>query len=224
MTMYRFGRFLLRCLFEVYGGVERVHEERLPRTGPVIVAPNHVSFADPPLVGCGTARPLFFMAKRELFVPVFGPILHSVNTFPVDRGTVDLGAIRHALGLLSEGKALLVFPEGTRGDGRTLGLPNQGVAMLAKRSGAQVVPVGVVGSGKFLGRGSKLMHRSHMIVIWGEPFTYAEVCGDLPEKAARERFARELMGRIRALVAERGPAPALPWDAAEATASENAKR
>jgi 1-acyl-sn-glycerol-3-phosphate acyltransferase len=210
LAAYKFGRSTFRGICALYGGLEWVHEERVPKTGPLIVAPNHVSFADPHAVGSATTRVLRFMAKKELFAPVLRNILLAWGAFPVDRGGTDLSAIRLTLDLLGQGEAVLVFPEGTRGDGKTLQMPNQGVAMLAKRSGAPVIPVGVVGTAKFLPRGAKMLHRSKMSIIWGEPFTYAEVAGGLTDKEARDRFACELMTRIRDLIGERGPAPAMP--------------
>lgn len=212
--LYKFGRFLFRVFYGAMGGLEWVHEERVPRTGGLIVAPNHVSFADPPITGSATRRPLYFMAKKELFsLPLVGCILKKVGAFPVDRGTVDTVSIRSALQLLADGEAVLVFPEGTRGNGKSLGEPNQGVAMLAKRSGALVVPVGIVGTDVLFPKGAKRLRRAKMAVIWGEPFTYREVVGEAPDKEGRDRFARELMSRIQRLIGERGASPELPWTA-----------
>jgi 1-acyl-sn-glycerol-3-phosphate acyltransferase len=188
-----------------------VHEERVPKTGSLIVAPNHLSFADPPAVGSATHRPLCFMAKKQLFVPVVGRVLKMVWAFPVDRGSADLAAIRKAQALLRAGEAVLVFPEGTRGNGRSLGEPNQGVALLAKLASAPVIPVAVVGSDRFLPRGAKLPRRAKISIVWGEPFTYASVAEGLDEKEARRRFALTLMERIRDLAAERGLVLDIPW-------------
>ncbi|MEP0765431.1 MAG: 1-acyl-sn-glycerol-3-phosphate acyltransferase [Fimbriimonadia bacterium] len=210
-VLYCIGRSAFRGLFAAAGGLEWVHEERVPKTGSLIVAPNHLSFADPPAVGSATHRPLCFMAKKQLFVPVVGRVLKMVWAFPVDRGSADLAAIRKAQALLRAGEAVLVFPEGTRGNGRSLGEPNQGVALLAKLASAPVIPVAVVGSDRFLPRGAKLPRRAKISIVWGEPFTYASVAEGLDEKEARRRFALTLMERIRDLAAERGLVLDIPW-------------
>lgn len=209
--LYAFGRAMFRFFYWAMGGLEWVHEERVPKTGGLIVAPNHVSFADPPATGSATSRPVYFMAKAEMFrKPLFAFILRKVGAFPVERGTVDTNAIRQALGLLSEGRAVMIFPEGTRGDGKTLGEPSQGVALLAKRSGAAVTPVGIVGTEVLFPKGAKRLRRSRLSIIWGEPFTYEEVCDGMSDKEGRDHFGEELMRRIQALIAERGAAPSLP--------------
>src|SRR5436190_18063312 len=140
----------------VTGGLRSIGEENIPKTGAVIFAPNHVSNLDPPAIACGTnKRQLAFMAKEELFKGPFGKLIASVGAFPVRRGEGDTEAIRKTIALLEEGRAVLVFPEGTRGDGKQLGPINRGVAMLAKRTNATVLPIGVVGTHVVAPKGGK---------------------------------------------------------------------
>ncbi len=175
------------------GGLKIIGRSNVPMTGPVILAPNHVSFFDPPVVACGSPRALTFLAKEELFKPpVFGPLIRSVNAFPLKRGEGDTSAMRLALQKLAEGHCLIMFPEGTRGDGKTLGPMQSGVAMLAKRSGAKVVPVGVYGTHKILPKGRKLPRFSRLRVAYGEPFTYASVAVSDDEKVNRAAFSARL--------------------------------
>ncbi len=181
----------------VTGGIRSVGEENIPKTGPVIFAPNHVSNLDPPAVACGTnKRQLAFMAKEELFKGLFGKIIASLGAFPVHRGESDTESIRKTLALLQEGRAVLVFPEGTRGDGKQLGPINRGVAMLAKRSGAQVLPVGVIGTHIVSPRGRKGLKRSRITIAYGEPFTYEQLASAATEKQNRDLFAKELESRL----------------------------
>jgi 1-acyl-sn-glycerol-3-phosphate acyltransferase len=194
------ARHIVLRLFS--GGLKIIGQENIPREGPVILAPNHVSFFDPPVVSCGSPRCVAFLAKEELFKPpVFGPLIRSLNAFPVKRGAGDTSAVRLALEKLAEGHCLIMFPEGTRGDGRTLGAMQSGVAMLAKKSGAQVVPVGVYGTHKILPKGKKLPGFSRLRVAYGKPFTYAEasVAGDDKEnrRAFNERLEREVVEQCR---------------------------
>jgi 1-acyl-sn-glycerol-3-phosphate acyltransferase len=202
---YAFVRWLVRTLYFglVTGGMRSVGEENVPRTGAVIVAPNHVSNLDPPITACGTKRQIAFMAKEQLFKGIFGKLIASLGAFPVRRGEGDTESIRKAIALLEEGRALLVFPEGTRGDGGTMLPINRGVGMLAKRTGAQVVPVGIAGTHMVMPRGKK--GRRHPITItYGRPFTYKEIAEGHSDKEARDLFAQELENRIRALCASGG--------------------
>lgn len=207
---YWFVRNLVRLLFFGAGGGFRVcGVDRVPRNGPVIVAPVHVSTLDPPAVACGLPRMLAFMAKAELFkFPVFGSLIRSLGAFPVRRGEGDTEAVRLTLKLLDEGRAVLVFPEGTRGDGRTMLPVNRGVAMLAKRSGALVLPVGLSGTVKRLPRGASFPRLGRVTVWFGEPFRYADISGSGKEQ--EKAFSAELQSRLLTACREAGFAVQAP--------------
>lgn len=211
---FAFARWATKVFFfGSRGGISSVGEENIPKTGGLLVAPNHVSNFDPPAVACGTrVRPLRFMAKEELFKGPFGALISSLGAFPVKRGEGDTEAIRKSLEMLEAGDALLVFPEGSRGDGKTLGSINRGVAMMAKRTGVPVLPVGIIGThitGPKGGGGKK----HPMVVAYGKPFTYAETATGKNERENRDLFAAELERRIIALCAAHG----LPLKGAEST-------
>ena len=197
---YSFVNWLVRTVYFglVTGGLRSIGRENVPRTGAVIVAPIHVSHLDPPATACAMPhRRLRFMAKEELFKGIFGRIIASLGAFPVHRGEGDTEAIRKSIAMLESGEALLVHPEGTRGDGVRMQAVNKGVAMLAKRTGAPVVPVGIVGSSIVMPRGRK-GRRHRITVVFGEPFTYAEVASD------RDGFGQVLSERILRLCNENG--------------------
>lgn len=197
-------------VFRALGGITEHKIENVPLSGPLLVAPVHVSHMDPPLVGCLVPRKVRFMAKKELFFFPIGPFIASVGAFPVNRGEGDSAAIRLSLEELKADRAVLVFPEGTRGDGKTLGQLQPGVAMLAKRSGAKVLPIGLAGSQKILAKGRLLPRRSHCTVVYGQPFTFAEAKDLHPHLPDREAFAAELAHRLQAATAEAGLTLALP--------------
>lgn len=194
---FAFARWMTKTFFYgMKGGLSSVGEENIPKTGALIVAPNHVSYLDPPAVACGTKRrPLRFMAKEELFKGPFGLLIGSLGAFPVRRGEGDTESIRKSLAILEGGEALLVFPEGTRSNAKTMLPINRGVAMLAKRTGAAVLPVGIIGTEVVMPKGGG--GRKHpMKIAYGKPFTYEEVATGKNEKENRERFAAELERRI----------------------------
>lgn len=123
--------------------------EAVPRTGPLIVATNHFSFVDPPLLSASFPRPLRFFAKAELWDSLPSRLFcDAIGAIPVRRGEADRAALRAALVVLESGGAVAFFPEGTRGRDhpRTLKPARPGVAFLARRSGAPVVPVGIAGT------------------------------------------------------------------------------
>ena len=142
-------------------------------------------------------RPITFMAKAELFDhKLFGWLIRSLGSFPVRRGEGDTEAIRTALKLLEQGKAVLMFPEGTRGGGTQLLPFNKGVAMIAKRSGAKVLPAGISGTHIKWPKGGKVPKWGRTTVAYGKPFTFDEVAHGDTEAEKRESFSRTLEERI----------------------------
>ena len=128
-------------------GRSRVYGRRnVPQSGPVILAPNHVSNLDPPLVGVSCGRAPYTMAKAELFQGIFGRVIEQMGTFPVHRGEADRRALRFARGLLKQGEAIIIFPEGTRSLDGQLQTPEIGVAMLAHQAKAAIVPIHLGGT------------------------------------------------------------------------------
>ncbi|HRX86733.1 MAG TPA: lysophospholipid acyltransferase family protein, partial [Phycisphaerae bacterium] len=118
--------------------------ENVPVRGPAILACNHQSYLDPVLVGAFAKRTLHYMARDTLFRnSYFSRLIRSYNAFPVKRGETDVTAIKQSLRLLKEGKALLLFPEGTRTPNGTVQTMQAGAVALARRSKAPIIPVAV---------------------------------------------------------------------------------
>lgn len=145
---YKIVRAVLDFLFFVIFRLHVEGRENVPQTGAIIVAPNHKSDWDPPLIGVAfNTRIIHYMAKEELFKnPFLGWLIRQFGTFPVKRGTVDRTAIRQALRELKAGNPLGIFPEGTRIRRDGLGRFHSGMASLALMTGTPVVPVAVIGS------------------------------------------------------------------------------
>ena len=150
----------------------------MPATGPFLIVANHSSFLDPPLVGGMTPRRLTFLAKAELFrVPVFGALIRRLGSQPVRRDGGDVAALRTAQRVLQDGGALLVFPEGTRGDEGVLRPAKPGAALLAMQTGVPVVPAYVRGSGRAWPRGRRLPRPAKVVVTFGPPLSFARPTG-----------------------------------------------
>ena len=128
--------------------------EHVPREGPLVVASNHGSHLDPPLLGHALGRPVAFMAKAELFaIPLLGAVIRACGAYPVRRGASDREAIRTATAKLEQGWATGVFLDGTRQANGRVNNPLPGAALLAARSGAPLLPVAIVNSHRALGSG-----------------------------------------------------------------------
>ena len=191
--------------FGTHGGLKAIGEENIPKEGPAIIASLHVSHMDPPAVACGMNRRLRFMAKEELFHnKILGWIIWSVGGYPIKRGESDMESIRKTIAYLEQGDAVLIFPEGTRGDGEAIGEMGRGVAMLAKRTKVPIVPVGLIGTNIVMPKGKAKGKRFKCKVIYGKPFTYEEVATGRNDRENRDVFSNELQRRIVALCVENG--------------------
>jgi 1-acyl-sn-glycerol-3-phosphate acyltransferase len=149
--LYLIGRQIFKTIFKLFYRCHVFGIENIPKSGGAIVAPNHISFFDPPLSGSAMKRPLYFMAKRELFnIPIFGWIIKQTNAFPVKRGSLDLLAVKHALHILKKGKLLLMFPEGTRSKNGKIGKARAGVGMVACVAQVPLIPVKIENTNSML--------------------------------------------------------------------------
>jgi len=186
---------LMRLLFRL----EPRGREHVPMTGPVLLAANHVSVLDPPLVGGAVPRELHFMAKEELFrIPLFGRLIGALNAHPVKRDGSDGRALKAAIRLLAEGHAMLVFPEGTRGMEGRLGEGKAGAGMLAVLSGAPVVPVFISGSAQALPPGQAVPRRAKVRVTFG-PALHFKGKGEGDRKDRYREASAEIMRAIAQL-------------------------
>ncbi|HEU0250975.1 MAG TPA: lysophospholipid acyltransferase family protein [Solirubrobacteraceae bacterium] len=146
-VLYRAARLVLVPFFRLYFRLEGVSAEHIPARGAAILASNHRSFLDPFVIGALTRRPVYYMAKRELFERRWqARLLSALGAFLVDRGTGDEQAMATARTLLERGECVAIFPEGTRIRRGPLGSPHRGVGRLALQTGAQVVPIAVTGT------------------------------------------------------------------------------
>lgn len=200
---YRFVRTVVRGLVWSLGGLTVRGGENIPTSGPVILAPNHRTNVDPPYLSLITPRQMHFMGKDELFrVPVLSAIIRGVGTFPVKRGTADRAALRRAVDLLKESRVVTIFPEGTRSEDMSLGEAEKGFALVARQSGAVIVPVAIEGTERVLPKGAKRLRRSRVRVTVGPPLTVEQLLSSKPaeQKDALTWIGAETMAAIGRLL------------------------
>lgn len=196
---------LSRLVYQAFFRGDVAGLENLPRSGGYIVAANHASHLDPPVVGLFLTNQVSFFARKTLWKPgVAAWWLDAVGTIPVDRdGGTSLDAVKRVLRALSNGKAIIVFPEGTRSPDGELQPPRPGVGLLACKAHVPVVPARIFGSYEAFGKGSRLRPGSPISVTYGTPLAPADF--DRPGDG-KERYARTA-GRIMDAIARIEPPP-----------------
>jgi len=176
---------LLRTLYKV----EIIHTAKVPEHGAMIICANHIHNFDPVIMALGVKREIRFMAKAEMFDwPVIGYIAKKGRAFPVKRGSADLQAIKNSLQILKNQEVLGIFPEGTRSKTGEMKELFQGVAMLAEKTNAVILPAAITGNYKF---------RKPLRIVFGEPVRLEDLCPD--QEYDRAVATKNLMQRIQQL-------------------------
>jgi 1-acyl-sn-glycerol-3-phosphate acyltransferase len=182
-------RVVLGIAIPFYFSLERTGRKNIPKKGPVILAANHRSFLDPFLIGCCLRRPVYFVAKKELFEKRWqGWILNRLGAFPIRRGEADEESMATARGVLERGGVVVIFAEGTRHRTGPLGRPKRGVGRLALETGAPVVPIAILGSER--ARRGWRIRPVWVRIRCGKPLTFPRVEKPSP------RLAEEVTARL----------------------------
>jgi 1-acyl-sn-glycerol-3-phosphate acyltransferase len=205
---YKIGWHCFRALFRFYFGWRVCNPERVPESGPVILACNHASFLDPPLAGAGLKRPISYLARASLFsVPVLAAILRSWEVIAVDRDGGTGGGFKAILERLEGGRAILLFPEGTRTlDGR-LQPARSGIGLAVIKSAAPVVPVRVFGTFEAYGKHRSWPRPRQLTVKYGRPMDFAALRAEAQTcaKPRVKQIYQEAAGEIMAAIARLEP-------------------
>ena len=194
--------YILRCVISLLSSIalrRRVAgKNNMPRGACIIVA-NHVNLLDSPIIGVSLGRRVYFLAKEELFrSPVFGWLAGQFGAFPVAKGRLNRKAGRDSLGLLANGQALIIYPEGRRSDDGKLGCGYPGAILLAAKSGTPLVPVGIAGTRRLTGKWW-FLQRPLITLTIGAPFKLPYV-GSKMDRFETVRLCDEVMSHIAALL------------------------
>ena len=201
--IYFVGWSFFRIFFRFYNRWQVIDAHHVPKDGPAILASNHASFMDPPLVGSATSREINYLARESLFrFPVIGSILRSVNAVPVDREGGGAAGLRAIFDRLMRGGAIILFPEGTRTPDGTLQKAKSGIGLTVIKSEAPVVPVRVFGTFDAFSRHHKIPRPRKVAVRFGKPMNFTELreeaktCSKQRLKEIYQQVADELMRAI----------------------------
>lgn len=204
--VYFLGWCFFRTVYKLYFRWRVFNAERVPLKGPVILASNHASFLDPPLVGAGVRRGINYLARDTLFrFPGVGWLLRNWNSVPVDRDGGGAAGLKAILDRLLAGGAIILFPEGTRTRDGHLQPARSGIGLTVIKSSAAVVPVRVFGTFEAYGRHVKIPRPWRIAVKYGRPISFdrqraeAKGCSKARLKEIYQEVADEIMAAISRL-------------------------
>ncbi|MCK4905648.1 1-acyl-sn-glycerol-3-phosphate acyltransferase [bacterium] len=197
--LYAFAHIILNPIFKILFRWDIKGKENIPKRGGVILAAHHESYLDPMLVGTASPRQIYFLARKELFqLGCFSWLIKRLNTIPISREQLQIGTLKKSLQILKEGKALLLFPEGTRSSAGTISEGEKGIGLIASKSNVPVIPVLIKGSGYALTRDTNRITSHKIYVIFGKPL-YFENLGSESKKNAYQEFTDRVMEKMRKL-------------------------
>ncbi len=205
---YRLGWLGFRALFAIYFRCRAAGVEHVPRTGPVILASNHLSFLDPPLVGSCLPRGINYLARDTLFrFPGIGALLRSWSAVPVDRDGGGAAGLKAILDRLLAGGAIILFPEGTRSRTGELQPARSGVGLAILKSQAPVIPVRVFGTFEAYGRHRKIPLPKPVSVVYGPPIDFSDLRAEAATctKPRLKQLYQEAADRVMQAIAALAP-------------------
>jgi 1-acyl-sn-glycerol-3-phosphate acyltransferase len=187
MMLYKFARFIFKVYLLIFNRITIKGYENIPQSGGLIICSNHIHWLDPILIAVYIKRKISYMAKAELFKnKFFAIILKGINVFPVKRGTADIAAIKNSLKLIKNGNVLGIFPEGTRSKDGNLKPAEPGVALIAIKTQAPVIPIRISGSYKIFDSINLTFGKPISFIEYGETKLSGEQINELSQLIMKE--------------------------------------
>jgi len=199
---FKLARLIPIVYFKVFHRIEFHGSENVPATGPVIIASNHISYYDPIIVGTGVDRDIEFMAWGKLFtIPILRNVIRFFGAFPVELTSADKSAYINAISTLFKNKALIIFPEGERsGDGKVKNF-KLGIARLALKTNARIVPVTIVGAYETFSRHRLLPRPGKISVYYHKPITIDK--HEFADINARNEFFKKVTNQVMNVISSK---------------------
>ncbi|MGN0675871.1 MAG: lysophospholipid acyltransferase family protein [Oscillospiraceae bacterium] len=205
--MNAFVRYTVWGIYKLFYNFHIEGTENIPQDRPLVMASNHRSYADPVILTMPMKRKVTYMAKEELFKnKLFGWFITKLGAFPVKRGSGDMQVIDDAVSILNSGRHLVIFPEGTRSKDGKVGKGKTGVALIAAKSGADVLPCGIIFEGE------KLHFRSKLTLRFGKVIPANEIAVEDASPKALKAVKQRIMGAITELVEGNAEEKEIPAD------------
>jgi len=195
--LYKFAQVLIRSICRINGGLIVEGRENIPPEGGVIIAANHISYVDPPLLGAVLPRRATFMARRGLFeMPLLRWVMKQ-TAIPVDRQKTRPSTIKEAVTRLKKGGVVVLFPEGRRSETGELLEGKRGIGMLVGLSGVPVVPALIKGTDRMLPVDAKWLKRARVMIVFDRPIYYTSIHEkDRPAHLHYEDISGKIMAAI----------------------------
>jgi 1-acyl-sn-glycerol-3-phosphate acyltransferase len=198
---YLLGYSLSKAIAKTFFHYRVIGAENMIEEGPCIIAANHCSYLDPPLVGVACRRAIHYLARKSLLdIPVLGSILPQLNVIPVDQKNADRSALMGAIRVVREGGGVLIFPEGTRSPDGELQPAQPGIGMIVVKTDAPVVPVRIFGSYQAFSRERRIPRRAFVTVVVGRPLRFS--LEDGPTRETYQKTSDRIMDAVAALKLE----------------------
>jgi 1-acyl-sn-glycerol-3-phosphate acyltransferase len=196
--LYRFYWLVLRASTRLFLGLRKSGLENLPETGGAVIACNHLSVADPPIIGSTLPRGIYYFAKAELFGKWYSSFLiETLNTIPIKRGGFDRNAYEVGIDVARKGEWLLLFPEGTRSKDGRLKEGKSGAAKIAIEAGVPVIPACIINSNQIM---KTLFSKKRVAVRFGRPIYPSEYASIAPGKEKPRKLTSDIMEQIGLLI------------------------
>jgi len=197
---YWLGYILFQSAARALFGMRVIGRENLLTEGPVLLAANHESFLDPPLIGLIYPHEVRFLARKSLFKGPFGPIIRGWNAVPIDQDRPDMASLKGIIKRLRQGEKVLLFPEGQRTYDGELDRGQPGIGLVVTKSGAPVQPVRISGARQALPRGAKRLRFHPITVSIGKPLRFTEEeLASLKGREGHQKIADKIMEAIAEL-------------------------
>ncbi|KAB2639855.1 MAG: 1-acyl-sn-glycerol-3-phosphate acyltransferase [Verrucomicrobia bacterium] len=201
---YYFWYTLSKIVARFFFSFKVIHPERMLEEGPLILASNHQSYFDPPLVGICSRRGVYYLARKTLLqIPLLGKLLPQINVILVDRDGNDMSALKSVIRTVKSGNGVVLFPEGTRSVDGSLQPGKAGIGLVIAKTRAPVQPVRIFGSYEAFPKGSDKISLTPITVVVGKPlrFTDADLDPD-PHRGDERALYQYLSDRVMAAIAE----------------------
>ncbi len=210
-ALWVFFKVIGRLCFRLH----TVGGDSIPRNGGLVIAANHASYLDIPLLGSGLPRRVAFLGRQDLFpIPGLRPILRRLGWIPIRLGRIDRAGFGRAIDLIKSGRAVVIFPEGSRSRDGQLGPGKPGIGVLVAETGCPVVPVYLEGTHKVLPVGARWPRFHRVRVMIGKPIDFTQASNQRSGKELYQYVSRTVMARIaelRQAAQPTNPSDGSPW-------------